>query len=235
MYLSTLLLLTQTCAVLANTEKTIFIGPRSFQIPAEHPTLKDLHLDSLSPQQWSLRTHVNTEFPTNSSQYGQASWFLLHRLQEGQRYEVRVCWAATQPTSFRLDTYELSTVFQTPELISSLTKYSETREQKVGEVSQPTMLPAERQGIQEDASPMLLLQLFSAAEYYTTNKTLMGQVPPVYADLILDPLIFNILPRSLLPTAAYIILIAIGSWYIARGLSGWIKNLSTENAEKKNS
>jgi hypothetical protein len=81
--------------VLGNTEKVIFLGPSSLQIPVEHPTLEDLHLETLSPQHWALRTYLQAEFPTNSSKYGVASWFILHRLEEGQRYEVRVCWAAT--------------------------------------------------------------------------------------------------------------------------------------------
>jgi hypothetical protein len=81
--------------VFANTEKVIFLGPSSLQVPVEHPTLEDLHLEALSPQHSSLRTHLRAEFPTNDTKYGHASWFLLHRLEEGQRYEVRVCWAAT--------------------------------------------------------------------------------------------------------------------------------------------
>jgi hypothetical protein len=89
------LLLLQIAAVLGNTEKAIFLGPSSLQVPTEHPTLEDLQLDALSPQQWSLRTHIEAEFPTNMSRYGHSSWVLLHRLQEGQRYEVRICWAAT--------------------------------------------------------------------------------------------------------------------------------------------
>jgi len=89
------LLLLQIYAVAANTEKVIFLGPSSLQVPVEHPTLEDLQLEALSPQQWSLRTHLQAEFPNNASKYGQSSWMILHRLQESQRYEVRICWAAT--------------------------------------------------------------------------------------------------------------------------------------------
>lgn len=95
MILFTSLLLLQACCVFANTEKVIFIGPSSLQVPAAHPTLEDLQLESISPKHWALRTHVQAEFPTNSSRYGQTSWYLLDKLQEGQRYEVRICWAAT--------------------------------------------------------------------------------------------------------------------------------------------
>lgn len=90
-----LLLVLQIQCVWGNTEKVIFLAPSSLQIPVEHPTLEDLQLEALSPQQWSLRTHTAAEFPTNASKYGTESWYLLHSLQEGQRYEVRICWAAT--------------------------------------------------------------------------------------------------------------------------------------------
>jgi len=91
----TLLLLLQAYFASANTEKVIFLGPNPTQIPVEHPTLEDLRLEALSPEHWSLRTHVQAEFPTDSSKYGLSSWYLLHGLKEGQRYEVRICWAAT--------------------------------------------------------------------------------------------------------------------------------------------
>lgn len=95
LFIQLVLLLLQFHAALGNTEKTIFLGPSQVQVPVEHPTLEDLQLEAISPEQWSLRTHVRAEFPTNSSKYGQSSWYLLHGLQEGQRYEVRICWAAT--------------------------------------------------------------------------------------------------------------------------------------------
>lgn len=81
--------------VLGNTEKAIFLAPSSLHVPVEHPTLEDLQLEALSPQHWSLRTHIEAEFPTDSSKYGKSSWYLLHSLQEGQRHEIRICWAAT--------------------------------------------------------------------------------------------------------------------------------------------
>ncbi|KAI9048044.1 hypothetical protein LZ554_007842 [Drepanopeziza brunnea f. sp. 'monogermtubi'] len=206
-YLASLLL--HACGIAANTEKTIFLGPRSLQVPVEHPTLEDLQLESLSPKHWSLRTHIRAEFPTNSSRYGQISWYLLHNLHEGQRYEVRICWAATQPTSFRLDTFELPTVMETPELIASLAQYSETRQREVNE-------DQERDNRADGPVSTLLLRIFAAADYFTTNKTLMENIPPVYVDIILDPFVFNVFPRSLLPTATYLVLVAVGSWYLAK-------------------
>jgi hypothetical protein len=95
MFCYILLLFLQIYAVFANTEKVIFLGPASFQVPVEHPTLEDLRLETLSPQSWSLRTFIEAEFPTNSSKYGKSSWYLLQKLSEGRKYEVRICWAAT--------------------------------------------------------------------------------------------------------------------------------------------
>ncbi|KAG4419924.1 hypothetical protein IFR04_006961 [Cadophora malorum] len=234
MILFTSLLLLQACCVFANTEKVIFIGPSSLQVPAAHPTLEDLQLESISPKHWALRTHVQAEFPTNSSRYGQTSWYLLDKLQEGQRYEVRICWAATQPTSFRLDTFDLPTVFETPELITSLAQYSETRQTEVMEDLQPMESQGEKNSkVHDEVSSTLFLRVFAAADYFTTNKTLMEQVPPVYVDIILDPFIFNIFPRSLVPTAAYIMLIAIGSWYLAKYISSWINALPNEETLQK--
>lgn len=38
---------------------------------------------------------------------------------------------------------------------------------------------------------------------------------PADFDLVLDPYLLNILPQSLLPTATYILLLAIGSWFLS--------------------
>ncbi|TVY54592.1 hypothetical protein LSUE1_G008676 [Lachnellula suecica] len=231
-----LLLALQIYTVSANTEKAIFLGPSSLQIPVEHPTLEDLKLEALSPQHWSLRTHIRAEFPTNSSKHGQASWYLLHGLEEGRRYEARICWAATQPTSFRLDTYDLPTVFETPELITSLAQYSEGRQPDPIRIEdqQPSISRKQTPNrTPEGLSSTLFLQVFAAADYYTTNKTIMKSVPPVFVDIILDPFIFNVFPRSLVPTAAYIILLAIGGWYLAKYISSWFENLASYDVEEE--
>jgi hypothetical protein len=90
-----LFLLPQLQTAFANVEKVIFLGPTSVQIPTQHPTLKDLQLHTLSPQNGTIRTKLSAEFPTDTSIWGEASWILLEHLIEGQRYEVRICWAAT--------------------------------------------------------------------------------------------------------------------------------------------
>ena len=92
-YLLLVSLYLQSC--LANTEKTIFLGPATVNVPHQHPTLEALHLDVLTPDNWSLRTQLAADFPTEKAPNGKTSWFLLDNLTPGQRYEVRVCWPAT--------------------------------------------------------------------------------------------------------------------------------------------
>ncbi|KAI0163363.1 hypothetical protein BJ166DRAFT_292527 [Pestalotiopsis sp. NC0098] len=210
---------------LANTEKAIFLGPETVNIPPTHPNLEDLHIDTLTPAQWAVRTHLDAQFPTDGARFGSATWLALDELTEGQRYEVRVCWAATQPTEFRLNTYELNTVFETPELISELSEYSWSRQPKDGDHSEnaETHKPASKK---ERQASILLLQILAAADYFTTNQTLMAEVPPVLVDIILDPYIFNILPRSLVPTVGYIVIIAVFSWFLASRISTWIRGLA---------
>ena len=81
-----------------------------------------------------------------------------------------------QPTAFTLDTYTLSEVFETPELITSLASYSEGR--TINSAGQKS--PAARE---PRSASVLFLQVTAAADYFTTNKTLMHEVPPVHADL----------------------------------------------------
>jgi hypothetical protein len=134
-----------------------------------------------------------------------------------------------QPTSFRLNTYELPTVFETPDLIASLSRYSDSRQENpIGREDQiPSLSKAslDSRNTYDDVSSVLLLRIEAAADYYTMNKTLMEQVPPVFVDIILDPFIFNVLPRSLVPTIAYITVLAIGSWYISKYVSRWVQLL----------
>jgi hypothetical protein len=66
------------------------------------------------------------------------------------------------------------------------------------------------------------------------DKTLMNEVPPVFVDIILDPFIFNILPRSLLPTVGFIIVVAVVSWFLAQRISIWVRGMAVEpNRSKK--
>jgi hypothetical protein len=82
-------------SVLANTEKAIFLGPEPVSIALTHPTLSDLGLDTLTPANGTLRTSLAAQFPSPDHPRGTATWLVLDDLTPNQRYEVRVCWAAT--------------------------------------------------------------------------------------------------------------------------------------------
>jgi len=100
LYLIILILLTYVQLAVANVEKVIFLGPSSIKVRNQHPTLEGLQFHTLSPQNGTVRTKLRAAFPTNTSVWGEASWVLLENLVEGQRYEVRICWAATVTTLF---------------------------------------------------------------------------------------------------------------------------------------
>lgn len=80
--------------VCANTEKTIFTAPHR-PVPSS-TDLASLCLPVLSPAQPAIRTEL-TLLPIGKeavSERTTTSWYLLHQLNLGQRYETRVCWAA---------------------------------------------------------------------------------------------------------------------------------------------
>lgn len=62
---------------------------------------------------------------------------------------------------------------------------------------------------------VLLLRIDAAADYFTTDRELMRRPEPVLADVILDPFVFNVLPRTLVPTVGYVVLVAAVSWVLA--------------------
>jgi hypothetical protein len=85
----------QAWTVVANVEKTIFLGPSAVTLPDVRPSLEDLHLHALSSQNHILPTQLSVIFPSTSQPHGLESWYLLSGLEEGARYEVRICWPAT--------------------------------------------------------------------------------------------------------------------------------------------
>lgn len=90
-------------AALANTEKAIFLAPAAISLPDAAPTLDTLQLDTISPSNSTLRTPLPVAFPSENSPQGLESWFLLKGLNAGQRYELRVCWAAVVCVSVSLE------------------------------------------------------------------------------------------------------------------------------------
>ncbi|KAK1985179.1 hypothetical protein LZ30DRAFT_779256 [Colletotrichum cereale] len=218
----------------ANTEKVIFLGPDTVNVPTTPPAIEDLRLDVLTPDDWTKRLDLKSAFPSEESPSGTTTWLLLNELAQGQRYELRVCWAATQPTTFTLDVFELSTVWDTPELISSLATYAFSR-QLEQDNSGAGDKPTQRKEHEHEAS-LLFLRVLAAADYFTDNATLMAQAEPVGVDLILDPFLLNALPRSLLPTVVYVVAVAILAWFLSRRILVWIQPVLAaegKSAEKK--
>ncbi|KAG9822819.1 hypothetical protein KCU63_g17092, partial [Aureobasidium melanogenum] len=148
---------------------------------------------------------------TETQSRGLSSWYTLDNLRPGQRYEVRICWAATQPTDFFLDTFEVPTVFDTPALLQDLGTYAEERQNILGEND----LEDFGELTTTSNRSVLFLRIQSAANFYTTDQALMQHPDPVYVDIILDPYLLNIFPQSLLPTAGYILVLAVASWFLS--------------------
>ncbi|KAK4937245.1 hypothetical protein LTR10_022077 [Elasticomyces elasticus] len=211
----------------ANVEKTVFISPTA-QPPPQDASIDNLLLVTLSEGVSTFRTELEPSFPTKSEPHGTVHWFLLEGLRPTTRYEVRICWMATQPTSFFLQAYDVDTAFANAELLTSLSDYSYKRHDKLTEADKELL--QRRKASPNEDSTYLFLQIFAAADYYSLNNTLMTTPPPVAVDIILDRYIFNIFPRSLLSTGLYLVLLAVGAWF----LSGWISALLVKppNAEE---
>lgn len=81
--------------VTANVEKTIFVAPRPGD-PRRHAELEAFtHLQALSPSSPVLEARLPVHFPTTTAPRGLEYWYLLEGLEQGRRYEVRICWPAT--------------------------------------------------------------------------------------------------------------------------------------------
>lgn len=91
----------------------------------------------------------------------------------------------------------------------------------------------------------LFLRVSAAADYFTNNTTLMQNVPLVKVDIsetdlthdlhsypatnemkVLDPFFFNLFPMSLLPTAAYIVVVAIGASFLSNFIWRGVQSFS---------
>ena len=200
----------------ANVEKTIFIAPLRQLVP--DASIDNLLLIPLNPQHTTARTWLNATFPTPETPRGTDSWMLLEGLVPDSRYELRICWLATQPTDFELHTYTMDEVFENPALLSSLTVFSNSHRELLDQLMIEQLLDRKHNPAlsAEAVYPSLLfLQISAAASYYSLNQSLMEQVPPVFVDVILDQYIFNIFPRSLVPTAGYIAALAVASWFLS--------------------
>lgn len=94
-------------------------------------------------------------------------------------------------------------VLDTPDLIQSLAGFAEAQSPEYH-----TFDSSSRDSI-------LFLRLRAAADFFTTNKTLMQTPPPVDTEIILDPYLGNVLPTSLVPTTIYICVVAFCGWLLS--------------------
>lgn len=79
-----------------------------------------------------------------------------------------------------------------------------------------------------------MLRILAAADYYTTDASLMNSVPPVDADVILDPFLFNVLPRSLAGTVCYIVAVAVAAHLLSRRIvSGFHGLIASADADAR--
>ena len=130
-------------------------------------------------------------------------------------------------------------VFETPFLLDAITFYTKTHQlaSEKSHRSSPWLESSlDTLSISEPAGSItLLLRILAAADYYTTDSSLMRSVPLVNVEIsklfipsvqilnsiidglnpVLDPYFLNILPSSLLPVALYLIIVAIGAWYLS--------------------
>ncbi|KAL4952220.1 hypothetical protein BDW69DRAFT_24697 [Aspergillus filifer] len=218
-------------AAYANVEKTIFLAPPASSLPGTDIVPDDLlvGLPRLTHSNGFLRTKLNASFPNpeDAEDRGTDSWFFLEGLNPGQRYEVRVCWLATQPTSFELKTYTLPCILEDPSLLSAISLYSSRLAVPPEGTTDPTSDPKETPAPTSDS--VLLLRISAAADYFSLDKELMQNVPPVLADVILDPFLMNVFPRSLVPTAGWTVVVAgfaivVARW-IAREFAGVVASV----------
>ncbi|KAF4123631.1 hypothetical protein GMORB2_6332 [Geosmithia morbida] len=206
----TLLVLPTLLATLAvaNVEKVIFLGPPTVEVPSQKPTLSDLHLDTLTPETTTssaVRTELDRVFPSESeSGSGSGS--------ESGRATWLLLRGLTE-AAYATSRLESETHHPAPE--GKETSYGEEmrRDPREGE-------------------SVLLLRVLAAADYYADDADLMANPPPVLVDLILDPFLLNVLPRSLAPTVGYVVAVAIATWFVARGLASQLRTFAITREQR---
>ena len=112
-----------------------------------------------------------------------------------------------------METYTPSQVLTTPSLVGSLMQYLPTVSPRPPHPFSPSSAGAAHP---QPRPRLLLLQISAAADYFTSNASLMMHPPQVDVDIILDPFLFNVLPRSLVPTIGWIVVVALAGWAISK-------------------
>lgn len=129
-----------------------------------------------------------------------------------------------QPTAFTLTTHALANTIEDPSLLSSLSIFSTARLALPDARLEANTILRRASGNSKksvfDPAPttdsVLFLRVRAAADYFSADEALMRDVPPVAVDLILDPFLWNVFPRSLVPTAAWIAVVAVVALVVAR-------------------
>jgi hypothetical protein len=109
-------------------------------------------------------------------------------------------------------------------LIQALAEYAEVPNRKRPE---PSLT------LTKSKESVLFLRVRAAADFFTTDKELISSPPPVDVDLILDPYVFNVFPRSLGPTAAYIVALAFVAWIVSGAVWKFLQPDTASKAHKE--
>ncbi|KAF8468289.1 hypothetical protein BDZ91DRAFT_722380 [Kalaharituber pfeilii] len=199
-----------SCA-LANVEKLIFIPTSTDFTPlSDGPHVKlDLRLSPASPRLW---TSLNTSFPefANTRIGGFETWVALEGLNPGQRYELRICWAAISSSDFTLRLHAPA------DAALSLSKPAVS-------LSRALMSTKGLTGY---------VQILSRADYYTLDESRSQHPDSVHVELVLDSYIFNILPKSLLQIGVVVAGVALWAWWISLKIYLWISSIMAPPVSK---
>ncbi|PUU73726.1 hypothetical protein B9Z19DRAFT_1094467 [Tuber borchii] len=217
-------------AVLGNIEKEIFVAPSNSQdllfngtnspqsagFEALHPGLLRL---SPSPSCEGTCHELHVTLDTSFIGSGESHWAVLDHLEQGKRYEVRICWAATSPTDLTLNIYTASQLLDKPSLLANMTAYAthQLPPSPVNKLSCPSAAPRS----------VLYLNIRAKAGYYTHEKHRMETPDPVRVEIVLDPFILNALPESLLPIAVTIILTALSAFWLSGRVYNILRNIAS--------
>ena len=80
---------------IANVEKSIFLAPEA-DVDLPIPSSLDYQkYNIIRPWPSSRQIEIPAAFPKPDQPLGSDTWFVLEDLRPYQRYEVRICWAAT--------------------------------------------------------------------------------------------------------------------------------------------
>ncbi|KAM0322960.1 hypothetical protein ACHAQA_009059 [Verticillium albo-atrum] len=136
----------------------------------------------------------------------------------------------------------MDTVWETPELISSLAQYAESRQHIADSADADKRSSTQDFKVQDDGkakldsqASVMFLRVLAAADYYSHTTSVMTRVEPVWADIILDPYVLNVLPQSLAPTVVYIVAVATLAWVLSQRVRGYLLALCDvpEQVKKK--